>query len=192
MYLFDLEDSNGLNCNEVPSDWGSFINRFEILYGTYMKCIRKFISSNSETLPAHIASELNDLWLELRVAYDAVMDELGILINALGSAPLNCLDKSLYANYMVSYNAFKDISQKINILLTTGGDTIGIQPDISVESTTIYPTDGITKPKTTRCVGVYMKQMDNGSEFIGKVTDDTPIVTTRGSERGRDGRIIIG
>lgn len=191
MYLFDLEDSNNLNCNEVPSNWTIFSDRFETLYGAYIKCINTFLENNSESFNIE-GSELNNLWYDLINAYDAVIDELTILINALGSAPLNCLDKSLYANYMISFNAFKDISQKINILLTTDGGAIGIQPDISVESTTIFPTDGITKPKTTKCVGVYMKQMDNGSEFIGKVTDDTPPVTTRGSDRGRDGRIIIG
>ena len=66
---------------------------------------------------------------------------------------------------------------------------IGVQTDIEVSSTTIYPTDGITKPKTILCSGVYMKQMDNGSEFIGKVTVDNPNVVNKSTGKISDGSI---
>lgn len=53
-------------------------------------------------------------------------------------------------------------------------ENIGVQSDIEVLSTTIYPNDGLVNPKPIKCLGVYMKQMNNGSEFIGKVTIDNP------------------
>jgi hypothetical protein len=171
MYLFDLED---YNCNEVPTDWEDYANGIRATINAYVKCISRYIRYNSSTLPASIVSELNSLLVELNAAKNEATSNLLILIDTLINSPLNCFNKTTYTTYMGSYSEFKSIAKQIDILLTTGGEDIGIQPDIEVSSTTIYPTDGITKPKTTKCVGVYMKQMDNGSEFIGKVTVDNP------------------
>ncbi len=166
MYLFDKEE---FNCNEIPSDWEDYAGTYRALYDAYLKCVAEYIRNNSLTLPASVVSELNSLLLELNEAKNEARANLLILIDTLINSPLNCFDKTTYTTYIESYNVFKSISQQINILLATGGDTIALQPDISVELTTIYPTDGVINPKTSRCVGVYMKQMDNGSEFIGKV-----------------------
>lgn len=186
MYLFDKED---FNCNEVPSDWIDYAGAFRALYDAYMSCISRYIRDNSSTLPPNVVSQLNDLLVELKAAHTEVRDNLTILMDTLVDSPLNCFDKTTYTTYMTSYSEFKSIAKQIDILLTTGGDTIGVQPDISVELTTIYPLDGGVKPKTTKCVGVYMKQMDNGSEFIGKVTVNNPNPITEGGVIG-DGKII--
>ena len=162
MYLFDLED---YNCNAVPNDWEDYATGFRASYDAYMGCISRYLKSMSGSMSASDVVKLNDLLEELTVAYNDAKAKVTILLNALSIAPLNCLDKSLLTNYMASFNYFKSISQKINVILTTGGDAIAVKSDIGVDLTTITPTQG----KTTKCEGVYMKQMDNGSEFRGKI-----------------------
>jgi hypothetical protein len=168
MYLFDLED---YNCNEVPTDWETYANGIRATIDLYRKCIKRLINDNRGTLPADVLKQVNSLYTDLTIAAMELGEKLSDMMDVLTVAPLNCFDKTLYTTYMTSYASFKAIGGKIDILISTGGDYIGIQPDIEVSSTTIYPTDGITKPKITKCFGVYMKQMDNGSEFIGKVTE---------------------
>ena len=192
MYLFDKED---YDCTTLPTaeGWEDYAIGLRELYDAYWSCIRKYVKNNSATIPSSVLSELNSLLAELDTAYFEVKDNLTILIDTLINSPLNCFDKTTYTTYLTSYSEFKSIAKQIDILLTTGGDAIGIQPDIAVELTTIYPTDGVVKPTTTKCVGVYMKQMDNGSEFIGKVTvDNPPIEKEEDSGEISDGRIMYG
>jgi hypothetical protein len=70
-------------------------------------------------------------------------------------------------------------------------ENIGVQSDIEVLSTTIYPTDGIVKPKTTKCIGVYMKQMDNGSEFRGKVNISNLKTVNKNTVPNSDNTILV-
>jgi hypothetical protein len=163
MYLFDLEE---YNCNAVPNDWEDYATGFRASYDAYMGCISRYLKSMSGSMSASDVVKLNDLLEELTVAYNDAKAKVTILLNALSIAPLNCLNKTLVSNYMSSYSEFKMIAQKINVILTTGGDAIAINPQVGVDLTTITPTQG----KTTKCEGVYMKQMDNGSEFRGKIT----------------------
>ena len=187
MYLFNKED---YNCNEVPTDWDVYANGIRATIDVYRKCIKRNIQENNGTLPIDVLIKLNGLYTDLTLAAMELGDKLSDMMAVLTVSPLNCFDKNLYTTYMKSYNSFKAIGNKIDILLTTGGQEIGIQPDISVSLTTIYPTDGVVKPKTSTCVGVYMKQMDNGSEFIGTVTDDKPVVINNDRYRG-DGMIRV-
>ena len=163
MYLFDKED---FKCNAVPTDWEDYGTGFRASYDAYMGCISRYIKSRSGSMSASDVVKLNNLLEELTVAYNDAKAKVTILINALSIAPLNCLDKTLVSNYMSSYSEFKMIAQKISIILATNGDAIAINPQVGVDLTTISPTQG----KTTKCEGVYMKQMDNGSEFRGKIT----------------------
>lgn len=190
MYLFDLED---YNCNEVPTDWETYANGIRATIDVYMRCIRNLINDSNGTLPSDFLIKVNNLFIDLNDAYEDVYGKLSDMMAVLTVAPLNCFDKNLYTTYMTSYASFKAIGAQIDILISTGGQEIGIQPDISVSLTTIYPTDGITTPKTSTCVGVYMKQMDNGSEFRGTVSDDRIVYNNSvpGGERARDGFIRI-
>jgi hypothetical protein len=190
MYLFDLED---YNCNEVPTDWEKYANGIRATIDLYRKCIKRNIQENNGTLPIDVLIKLNGLYTDLTLAAMELGEKLSDMMAVLTVAPLNCFDKNLYTTYMTSYASFKAIGAQIDILISTGGQEIGIQPDISVSLTTIYPTDGITTPKTSTCVGVYMKQMDNGSEFRGTVSDDRIVYNNSvpGGERARDGFIRI-
>jgi hypothetical protein len=185
MYLFDLED---YNCNEVPTDWDIYANGIKATIEVYRNCIKRLINDTSGKLPADILTKVNSLYSDLNLAVMETIEKLNDMMAVLTVAPLNCFDKTLYTTYMTSYTSFKAIGSQIDILISTGGQEIGIQPDISVSLTTIYPTDGVTNPKTSTCVGVYMKQMDNGSEFRGKVSDDR--IVYNNSIPG-DGRINI-
>jgi len=49
-------------------------------------------------------------------------------------------------------------------------DMIGYETNVGVDTTIIYPSSGSTSTKVKKCTGVYMKQMDFGSQFIGNVT----------------------
>ena len=49
-------------------------------------------------------------------------------------------------------------------------DIIGYDLNVGVDKSNIYPVSGTTASKVTKCTGVYMKQIDFGSEFLGSVT----------------------
>ncbi len=158
------------NCNEVPEDWGLYGDAMSSLLNRYLYCIYRFLGDNGESLPMDIQNKLNELSDELTEAHSVASTNLTTLVNALTVAPLNCLDKKLYTTYITSFNKFKSIGQEIGLLLTTGGDAIGYDLNVGVDTTVIYPASGSTATKVTKCTGVYMKQMDFGSEFIGTVT----------------------
>ena len=166
MYLFDLE---GYDCSQVPTDWALYGEGIRESLLVYRKCMLKYAYNNSGALQSKIRNELNSLFDDFNTAYDNAIENITNLETILNAAPLNCYDKSSYNKYITSYKSLTNIGKEITNLISTGGDSIGSQPDIEVISTIIYPTDGIIKPKITKCSGVYMKQMDNGSEFLGKV-----------------------
>ena len=188
MYLFDLGD---YNCNEVPTDWEDYANDIRATIGVYRSCIKILINDNKGTLPADVLAKVNSLYSDLALATMETIEKLNDMMAILTVAPLNCFDKKLYTTYMTSYASFKAIGSQIDILISTGGQEIGKQPDISVSLTTIYPTDGVTTPKTSKCVGVYMKQMDNGSEFRGKVSDDRIVYNNSVPRSFGDGMIRV-
>jgi hypothetical protein len=168
MYLLNIED---FDCTQKPSDWEVYASTFRGLYNAYMKCISNSINSNSANMSPNQLAKLTSLFNDsLTDAFNDVINKLQLLMDELKIAPVNCFDKSLYVNYISSYNSFKTIGDKINVILGTGGDAIAIEPNISVSMTVIPPTDSLRKPITTKCTGVYMKQMNNGSEFIGKIS----------------------
>lgn len=49
-------------------------------------------------------------------------------------------------------------------------DFIGYDLNVGSDTTVIYPVSGSSSTKVSTCTGIYMKQMDFGSEFIGTVT----------------------
>jgi len=167
MYLFDLE---GYDCSQVPTDWALYGEGIRESLLVYRKCITNYFKNNQSKISSDVINELTSLIIDFYNAYSDVEEKINDLVFILNATPLNCYDKSSYNAYIVSYKSFIEIGKKITNLITTGGSSIGSQPDIEVISTIIYPTDGIIKPKITKCSGVYMKQMDNGSEFLGKVS----------------------
>lgn len=183
MYLADDEsydESKVLKCDEIPSDWEDYYANYRTLFNNNLKCVGALIETKINEFPTEVQDKLNALFMEYNDAIDEARSHLLALIDVLYTNPTgsNCFDKTLYTTYISSYNIAKDLLLEINILLTTGGDVIAIQPNIGVDTSIVYPTTGSTK--VTKCVGVYMKQMDFGSEFIGSVSimSTEPVGTT--------------
>jgi hypothetical protein len=162
MYLFDKED---FNCNEIPSDWGDYATIFREMYDAHLKCINTYILDNP--LPNKVLKQVNELNIKLNLQTLSVKRALSNLINMLSESI--CFDKSIYIEYKVEFDKFSSIAKEINIVLNTNGELTIIKTDINVDSTTIYPIETGVNPKTTKCVGVYMKQINNSSEFTGRV-----------------------
>ena len=162
MYLFDKED---FNCGEIPSDWEDYATTFIEIYDAYLKCINKYIRDNP--LPNKVLKQVNELNAKLNIQTLSVKKALSNLINMLSASI--CFDESIYIEYKVEFEKFNSIAKEINIILKSNGELTMVKADVSVENTTIYPIETGVSPKTTKCVGVYMKQMNNGSEFIGRV-----------------------
>jgi len=169
MYLFDLED---FKCDQLPDDWEDYATTIRALFDYNLRCIGNLIKSKGEEYTKEFYDKLWTLFLEYKAAVDEAKESLFILIEELYANPegSNCFDKTLYTNYMASYAIVEDLLQEINLLLTTGGDVIGYDFNVGVDTTIVYPVSGSTSTKVTKCTGVYMKQMDFGSEFIGSVT----------------------
>ena len=191
MYLFDLED---FKCDQLPDDWEDYASTIRALFDYNLKCIGNLIKTKSEEYTKEFYDKLWTLFLEYKAAVDEAKAVLYILIQELYANPegSNCFDKTLYTNYMASYAIVEDLLQEINLLLTTGGDVIGYDFNVGVDTTIVYPVSGSSSTKVTKCTGVYMKQMDFGSEFIGSVNimegSEEPKVTVEVAvQKERDG-----
>jgi len=194
MYLFDLDD---FKCDQIPNDWEDYGVAYRNLFNQNLKCVNNLIESKSGEFPKKVMDKLYSLFQEYKDAIDEARANLNILINTLYEeypSGSNCFDKTLYTNYIASFNVVKELLLEINLMITTGGDVIGYDLNVGVDTSVVYPTTGSTK--TTKCTGVYMKQMDFGSEFIGRVTvigGETPreIETSWVSLPPRDGEWVV-
>ena len=169
MYLFDLDD---FKCDQLPNDWEDYAITIRALFDVNLKCIFGLVESKSGEFSQEVMDKLNQMLQDYKDAVDEAKANLNTLIEELYANPSgsNCFDKTLYTNYIASYNIVKDLLQEINLWVTTGGDVIGYDLNVGVDTKIVYPTSGSTSTKVVKCNGVYMKQMDFGSEFIGSVT----------------------
>ncbi len=167
MYLFDRED---FNCDVIPNDWEDYAGSLRYLFNGNLKCLNKLIDSKKSELSNNTWNQLQILFEEYKNAVTETKLNLSILIQALVANPSGstCFDKTVFTNYLASYSIVKKLSQELNLLIATNGDYIGYDLNVGVGNSTIFPTSGSSK--VTTCSGVYIKQMDFGSEFIGTVT----------------------
>ncbi len=196
-------NKNDFNCNEIPLDWLTYKNTFISLHENYVNCFNTWYSSIDLTnldasCQANIAS-LYTYWLNECTIYltklDYLMDEL------IGTDPsYTCtFDRTKYYDYMESYNKMISKSDEIKLMVETSCNIIGLETSINVDLKTVYPTNGLSDITTTKCTGVYMKQMDFGSEFIGKVEiigmpipNSQTYIDPIGQTAISDGSIFIG
>lgn len=164
-------NQSDFNCGQIPNDWEDYGSAYRSLFNDNYKCVRELILSKKDELPKEVMDKLFILLEEYKNAIDEARAQQNILINTLyeeypeGS---NCFNKTLLTNYLSSFDIVKKLLLEINLVITTGGDAIGYNLNVGVDTKVVYPTSGSTK--TTHCTSVYMKQMDFGSEFIGSVT----------------------
>ena len=169
MYLFDPED---FKCDVIPSDWEDYATTIRELFNQNIKCLDNLIKSKQGGYTTEFYDKLWSLFQDYITAVDDCKAELYILTQELNANPSgsNCFDKTLYTNYIASFNVVQNLLQEINMLITTGGEAIGYDLNVGSDTTVIYPVSGSSSTKVSTCTGIYMKQMDFGSEFIGTVT----------------------
>ena len=168
-YTYSFNQSD-YNCGQIPGDWEDYSGAYRSLFDANLNCVTQLIESKSGELPKEVMDKLYQLYQEYRDAILEAKVNLNLLIDELYSKPegSNCFNKTLQTNYLSSFDIVKNLLLEINLLITTGGDAIGYNLNVGVDTKVVYPTSGSTK--TTHCTSVYMKQMDFGSEFIGSVS----------------------
>ena len=89
-----------------------------------------------------------------------------VLIEALKVATTyGCdFDNTIYLDYVKNNEDKISLGNEITLLITTGCNLVASNNDLSVD------TSNVTKnSKTEKCTGVYIKQINYGSEFRGSV-----------------------
>lgn len=161
-------------CNTtIPIDWPSYGKQIYTLLENSIRCLRNKLKLSSTSLPKELIQQIDNLIDDYEVSIGITLTNLETLINTLSENPTGsvCFDKCLFNNYITSYEISKSILNKINILLTTGGSEIASDLNVHVDVSNVLLEPSIKpKQKITKCAGVYIKQMDYSSEFIGRVT----------------------
>jgi hypothetical protein len=197
MYFFDLEDYattyrigtteiNGFDCNSIPKDWEDYLSQYRSESGRFIKCFYElykqkqfeYLGGNNEGL----APNTDPCWDNIQLKYilfetlfNEMLIKMNVLITALAAATPyqpETFDISLYYSYIDTYNRMMDESKKLILMLNTRCTIMGVENNVGVDTQTLG-TKTINK-----CTGVYMKQMDNGSEFIGKITSSSTVTPT--------------
>lgn len=178
---------NGFNCGVVPNNWEDFTSVYRTERDRFVSCFNElYRQKQSEYLGGDNEGELptNDPCLnktnEIYILFEALLGEtetkMNLLIAALAAATPyqpETFDISLYYSYIDTYDRMMDESKKLILMLNTRCTIMGVENNVGVDTQTLG-TKTINK-----CTGVYMKQMDNGSEFIGKITSDSNITSYR-------------
>jgi hypothetical protein len=186
----EIIEFNGFNCSIVPNDWEDYLEQYRAEKDRFAKCFNELLLEKTfEYLGGDNESELpvpiNDpCWDEIQSMITLFYSLLGqttnkmnILIAALAAATPNqpeTFDVNVYYDYIETYNEMMDTSKMIIIMLNTRCSVMGVENNVGVDTQTLG-----TKI-VHQCTGVYMKQMDNGSEFIGNISSK-PNITSNGS-----------
>lgn len=184
MYFFTIENGpnsfNGFNCNIVPNNWDDYYKVFNKDFLRYNKCmdnsynskLREYLDTRrltsvtkfNDSCYNNIIKTFNAFKIQIDLTKKSMIDLLTALKNATPNQP-STFDSNAYYYYINTYNTMSDTGKRLDLMLTTGCGVIGIENKVGVD-TSIIGSD-----KTQKCTGVYIKQMNNGSEFIGTITD---------------------
>lgn len=170
MYFFDKED---FNCNEIPNDWEDYATTFRSLMDVYTKSFASWYASNQNP---NISSECHDKIAELFDSWKntfivGTRTKFALFIAELVATPTDdtCgFDSTTYYNYLDAYNKMIKVSDEITLLTNSGCKLENFNRNVGVDISTITGDK-----KVSQCHGVYIKQIDNGSEFIGKIITPT-------------------
>lgn len=186
----EIIEFNGFNCSIVPNDWEDYLEQYKAEKDRFAKCFNELLLEKTfEYLGGDNGSELpvpiNDpCWDEIQSMitlfyslFGQTTNKMDILIAALAAATPNqpeTFDVNVYYDYIETYNEMMDTSKMIIIMLNTRCSVMGVENNVGVDTQTLG-----TKI-VHQCTGVYMKQMDNGSEFIGNISSK-PNITSNDS-----------
>lgn len=174
-----IDNFNGFNCNIVPNNWDDYETEFNKELTRYTKCIEDSYNLNildyfNKYGDDICYKEIQKTWSLFGTQKNLVNTSMTNLLTALRNAIPNepdTFDSSTYYAYINNYKQLADMGKKLDLMFSTGCGVIGIDNNVGVD------TSIIGNSLTQQCTGVYVKQIDNGSEFIGKITDTKNIIT---------------
>jgi len=152
-----------LNCNEIPSDWEDYVTRLRQLRQEYAMCFSGWYNQNIIPL---VGTPCGD---EIEILYDEWARTLPTVASAaialIESLVSGSFDYTTYTNYITLYNLMIEYSDTITFKINNNCEASVINNTSDVD--TINITNGGVIEK---CTGVYIKQINMGSEFIGTIT----------------------
>jgi len=191
MYFFDFlgpndpNNFNGFNCNIVPNNWGDYeavygqdFRRYtQCMYNSYNTKLRQYlferkltsVTKLNDSCYNNIIKTFNVFTTQITITRDSMTKLIAALTIATPNQP-STFDSSTYYDYITKYDEMADTGKRLDLMLTTGCGVIGIDNKVGID------TSVIGSKLTQQCTGVYMKQINNGSEFIGTVTDSNKII----------------
>jgi hypothetical protein len=176
----EIIEFNGFNCSIVPNDWEDYLEQYMAEKDRFAKCFNELLlekkfeylgGNNQNEVPLPNTDPCWDKTIEMYTLFESLFNEttikMNLLIAALAAATPNqpeTFDVSTYYTYIETYNKMIETSKKLMLMFNTRCAVMGIENNVGVDTQTLG-----TKI-VHKCTGVYMKQMDNGSEFIGNIT----------------------
>ena len=174
--MSEKKEFNGFNCSVVPNDWEEFLQVYRAERDRFIGCFNElYYQKQFEYLGGVDITPINDpCWnnlVSMKDLFDSLFIEtennMNLLIAALNAAIPNqpeTFDISTYYAYIETYNEMIETSKNLMVMFNTRCSVMGIENNVGVDTQTLG-----TKI-VHQCSGVYMKQMDNGSEFVGKIS----------------------
>ena len=170
MYFYDLEDYTSVyGCSTLPSNWdtfGKYLHNIHLNYSDnfidWYNSKKDVINSFDDKCISNITDKYN-LWVTIK---NSTTTRINVLIEALKVATTyGCdFDNTIYLDYVKNNEDKISLGNEITLLITTGCNLVASNNDLSVD------TSNVTKnSKTEKCTGVYIKQINYGSEFRGSV-----------------------
>lgn len=170
MYFYDLQDFAAVyGCSTLPSDWDNFqiyLNDIHLNYSEnfidWYKTKKEIIDKFNDECINNITEKYN-LWVTLNTA---TTTRINALINELKtSTTYGCdFDNTYYLDYVKNNEDKISLGNEITLLITTGCNLVASNDNLSVDTSNVT-----TNSKTEKCSGVYIKQINYGSEFRGSV-----------------------
>jgi hypothetical protein len=174
--MSEIKKFNGFNCGVIPNDWEDYKAVYKAERDRFLKCFNELYAQKqfeylggSNVLPTNdpCLNKTNEIYMLFEDLLNETETKMNLLIAALAAATPNqpeTFDVSIYYSYIDTYDNMIETSKNLILMLNTRCGAMGIENNVGVDTQTLG-----TKI-VHQCSGVYMKQMDNGSEFIGKIT----------------------
>ena len=170
MYFFDLEDyASVYGCSTLPSSWDTFESYLYTIHSSYSTNFKAWYENKEDIINSFDSecikniSEKYGVWTSIDKATSNI---IATLIDELKtSTTYGCdFDNTYYLDYVKNNEDKISLANEITLLITTGCELVGSNDNIGVDTSNIT-----TKSKIEKCTGVYIKQINYGSEFRGTI-----------------------
>lgn len=170
MYFFDPES---LKCHQIPNDWEDYFATIREVSNAQIKCFGNWIGGWSASTNVNIECRdyvMNIYWSELLPAYSNIEASRIALGNSLYSSAYT---PDLLATYLSDFEIYSDLVNKVQVYIDAGCCVIGYDSNVNVDMSILTFTTGNCQTiigDAEKCTGVFIQQVDDGSEFRGRVT----------------------